>query len=142
MLSDDIPRILAKRPVRYVLVGGSGFLVNLLVFMLMARGLSLDVRIAEVIGRSSGGVVTFLGHRQWTFDPGDAGHQHSLGGQTSRYVVLNLVNLAISPWVVWGLAWLTGQQLLLAKLLTEAVMLVETYVLTALIFRKRQHDDA
>ncbi|RME26688.1 MAG: hypothetical protein D6798_06180, partial [Deltaproteobacteria bacterium] len=84
-----------------------------------------------------GGVVTFLGHRQWTFHPGEAGHRFSLGGQTGSYALLNVVNLLISPWVVWGFARLTGDRLVLAKLLTEAVMLVESYLLTALIFRRR-----
>ncbi len=145
-LSSRIPalarQVLARRPVRYVLVGGVGFLINLGLFMALVRLLGLDLRIAEVISRSTGGVFTFLGHRAWTFRAGAAGHRHSAGAQGGQYLVLNLVNLAIAPWVVWGCAWLLDGLLVLAKLLAEAIMLLETYLLTALIFRPADTADA
>lgn len=135
-----LSRILDRRPVRYVVVGGAGFAVNLAAFMALARLGGLDVRLAELISRSLGGVVTFVGHRQWTFAAGAGGHHHGLSGQGFRYVVLNLVNLGVAPWVVWGCVQLLGGLLLPAKFLAEAIMVVETYLLTSLIFRARTDD--
>lgn len=132
--------LLARRPVRYLLVGGAGFLLNLGVFLLLADTLSLDVRPSELISRALGGVLTFVGHRQWTFTAREGGHAHGLAGQGLRYVALNLVNLALAPWVVWGCVGLLDGRLVPAKLLAEAVMLVETYLLTSLIFRRRAPD--
>lgn len=121
------------RPVRYVVVGGVGFVVNLLVFLALADGLGLDVRWAEVVSRVLGGVVTFFGHKHVTFS-GDQALPASLQG--ASYLALAAVNVALAPWVVFGCVAAFGG-LVWPKLVAEVLLTVESYLLTRLIFRAR-----
>ena len=121
------------RPVRYIAVGGLAFLLNLGLFLLLVDGAGLDIRIAEVISRGLGGVATFFGHKRITF-AGDQALSASIQGV--GYLVLNLINLAISPFVVFGCVGLTGG-LVVGKICGVVVMTVESYVLTGLLFRER-----
>jgi len=119
------------RPARYILVGGTAFLLNLGLFLLLVDLLALDVRIAEVISRGLGGVVTFFGHKHITF----TGEQRlPVAMQGLGYLMLNLVNLAISPWVVYGSVALLGN-LVVSKIAAEVIMTLESYLLTGLLFR-------
>lgn len=120
------------RPARYVLVGGTAFLINLGLFLLLVDLLSMDVRIAEVISRGIGGVATFFGHKHITFT-GD--QRLPVAMQGLGYLLLNLVNLAISPWVVYGSVALLGN-LVVSKIAAEVVMTLESYLLTGLLFRE------
>ncbi|MFT5686506.1 MAG: hypothetical protein ACI8RZ_007462 [Myxococcota bacterium] len=49
--------------------------------------------------------------------------------------MLNLINLAISPWVVYGCVSLLGG-LVASKIVAEAIMTAESYLLTGLLFRE------
>jgi putative flippase GtrA len=121
------------RPVRYILVGGAAFLLNLGVFLVLVDVLGLDIRVAEVISRGLGGVATFFGHRHLTFT---GNHRLPVAMQGLGYLALNLVNLAISPWVVYGSVALLGG-LVVSKIVAEAIMTAESYLLTGLLFRAR-----
>lgn len=120
------------RPVRYILVGGTAFLLNLGIFLLLVDLLAMDIRIAEVISRGLGGVVTFFGHRHITFT---GEHRLPVAMQGLGYLMLNLINLAISPWVVYGCVSLLGG-LVASKIVAEAIMTAESYLLTGLLFRE------
>ncbi|MFT5687035.1 MAG: putative flippase GtrA, partial [Myxococcota bacterium] len=112
------------RPVRYILVGGTAFLLNLGIFLLLVDLLAMDIRIAEVISRGLGGVVTFFGHRHITFT---GEHRLPVAMQGLGYLMLNLINLAISPWVVYGCVSLLGG-LVASKIVAEAIMTAESYL--------------
>ena len=122
-----------RRPVRYVVVGGGAFVINLAIFL----GLEplLDVRIAEAIARSLATALTFFGHKHVTFRAQD-GQADSGAKQGVGYLALAAANVLISPWVVFYAVDAIGH-LVAGKLVSEVIMTVEAYLLSALIFRPK-----
>jgi putative flippase GtrA len=57
--------------VRFGLVGGVGFVVNLLVYTLAVHGLGAEYRVASVVAWLVAVVNNFVLNRHWTFDAGE-----------------------------------------------------------------------
>ncbi len=122
---------------RYLCVGFALFLLGTVIVFVAARGFGWDVRLAEASGRIVGACVGFLAHRWITF-PTAPGGARALRGQTSSYVALAILNVLVAPWVLYALYHALDSQLLLAKVLTEAILVGETYaVLRVVVFAQR-----
>jgi dolichol-phosphate mannosyltransferase len=87
---------------KFGLVGGSGYLVNLAVFALLAGLLGMHYALAAVIAFCVAISSNFFWNRRWTFGPGD-GHA---GFQAVRFFTVSvgalLINLAILEALVAG----------------------------------------
>jgi putative flippase GtrA len=94
-------RAAARRPaswlqlLKFGIVGGSGYMINLAVFAVLAGALGLH-HVAAAIGAFCVAVANnFLWNRYWTFEPGD-GHP---AFQAARFFAVSvaalLVNLAV-----------------------------------------------
>ncbi|MEX0973571.1 MAG: GtrA family protein [Solirubrobacterales bacterium] len=87
---------------KFGLVGGSGYLVNLAVFALLAGLLHMHYVLAAVIAFCVAVSSNFFWNRRWTFDPGN-GHA---GFQAVRFFTVSiaalLINLAILEALVAG----------------------------------------
>ncbi len=77
--------------VRFGVVGGTGYVVNLGVYSLLVHAASVDYRIAAVAGFLVAIVNNFWWNRHWTFDAGD-GHA---GFQSVRFLVVSLVAFGV-----------------------------------------------
>ena len=73
--------------VRFGLVGGVGFVVNVLVYTLLVHGLSTDYRLANVLAWLVAVVNNFLLNRHWTFDAREGRAHH----QAVRFLLVSLV---------------------------------------------------
>lgn len=115
-------RAAARRPaswlqlLKFGIVGGSGYLINLAVFSVLADSLGLH-HIAAAIGAFCFAVANnFLWNRYWTFEPGD-GHP---AFQAARFFAVSLaallINLAVLEALVVGtsLGDLTAQAIAVA----------------------------
>jgi putative flippase GtrA len=101
-------RAAARRPaswwqlVKFGIVGGSGYLINLGVFALLAGNLGLHHLLAAVGAFCIAVANNFLWNRSWTFEPGD-GHP---GFQAARFFAVSvaalLINLAVLEALVSG----------------------------------------
>jgi dolichol-phosphate mannosyltransferase len=112
----------ARRPSSWVqllkfgLVGGSGYLVNLAVFAFLAGALGLHYAIAAVGAFCVAVTNNFLLNRHWTFD---ARHGHA-GFQAARFFAVSvaalLINLAVLDALVsaTSLAEITSQAIAVA----------------------------
>jgi putative flippase GtrA len=78
--------------VRFGLVGGVGFAVNLLVYSLLVHGASVDYRAASVAAWLVAVVNNFVLNRHWTFDARE-GRAHF---QAMRFLLVSLVAEACS----------------------------------------------
>lgn len=98
----------ARQPANWVqllkfgLVGGSGYLVNLAVFAVLSGNFGLH-HMAAALGAFTVAVTNnFLWNRHWTFDRGDG----STGSQALRFLTVSvaslLVNLAVLEALVAG----------------------------------------
>ncbi len=81
---------------RFAMVGGLGYVVNLVTFTLLVHGTAVNYQIAATIAFLVAVTNNFLWNRHWTFRRmrGDAGHH-----QAARFLVVSVVafgfNLAI-----------------------------------------------
>jgi dolichol-phosphate mannosyltransferase len=101
-------RAAARRPaswlqlLKFGVVGGSGYLINLAVFAVLAGGLGLH-HLAAAVGAFCVALANnFLWNRHWTFE---AGHGHP-GFQAARFFAVStaalLINLAALELLISG----------------------------------------
>jgi putative flippase GtrA len=87
---------------KFGLVGGMGYLINLVVFALLARGLGVHYAAAAVAAFCVAITNNFLWNRHWTFE---AGHGHP-GFQAARFFTISiaalLINLAVLGALISG----------------------------------------
>ena len=77
---------------RFGIVGGVGFVVNLLVYAALAEGLGLEYHVASAFAWLVAVANNFFMNRHWTFD---ATHSRP-HGQAARFLVVSLVAFAFS----------------------------------------------
>ncbi|MGD1055874.1 MAG: GtrA family protein [Solirubrobacteraceae bacterium] len=78
--------------VRFGLVGGVGFIVNVAVYALFVHSVGLDYRAASVVAWLVAVINNFVLNRHWTFDARE-GRAHF---QALRFLVVSLVAEAFS----------------------------------------------
>jgi putative flippase GtrA len=78
--------------VRFGLVGGVGFIVNLAVYTLFVHSVGVDYRVASVVAWLVAVANNFVLNRHWTFDAGDG----RVRFQAMRFLVVSLVAEAFS----------------------------------------------
>jgi putative flippase GtrA len=78
--------------VRFGLVGGVGFIVNVAVYALFVHSVGLDYRAASVVAWLVAVMNNFVLNRHWTFDASE-GRAHF---QAMRFLVVSLVAEAFS----------------------------------------------
>jgi putative flippase GtrA len=101
-------RAAARRPaswlqlLKFGVVGGSGYLINLAVFTLLAESLGLHHMAAAIGAFCVAFASNFLWNRHWTFEAGD-GHP---GFQAARFFAVSvgalLINLAVLELLIAG----------------------------------------
>jgi putative flippase GtrA len=88
----------ARRPaswwqlLRFGIVGGSGYLINLAVFALLAGNLGVHHTLAAVGAFCVAVTSNFLWNRYWTFGPGEA----SASFQAARFFAVSLASLGLN----------------------------------------------
>lgn len=112
----------ARRPaswwqlVKFGIVGGSGYLINLAVFALLAGRFDLHHTVAAVGAFCVAVTSNFLWNRYWTFGPGDG----SAGFQAARFFAVSLAALGLNLVVLelllsgGGIGELTAQAIAVA----------------------------
>jgi putative flippase GtrA len=78
--------------VRFGMVGGVGFIVNLAVYSLFVHPIGVDYRVASVVAWLVAVINNFVLNRHWTFDA-RAGRAHF---QALRFLIVSLVAEAFS----------------------------------------------
>lgn len=130
-------RLWDRQQVRYLVVGTLLFLLGALITLVLAGPLGMDVRLAEGTSRIVGAIVGFVGHKLVTFRRPGTSSRMTTAAQGVSYAVVTVVNTLVAPWVLYGLH--VGLELWLpaAKLISDAVMVVESYVLLSLVFARK-----
>jgi putative flippase GtrA len=79
--------------VRFGLVGGMGFVVNVAVYAVLVHAAGLEYRVASVAAWLVAVLNNFVLNRHWTFDARDQGRAHH---QAMRFLLVSLVAEAVS----------------------------------------------
>ena len=88
----------ARRPaswwqlLKFGIVGGSGYLINLAVFAVLAGSLGVHHTIAAIGAFCVAVTSNFLWNRYWTFGPGDG----PAGFQAARFFAVSLASLGLN----------------------------------------------
>jgi putative flippase GtrA len=102
--------------VRFGLVGGVGFAVNLVVYFAFVHGVGLDYRAANVLAWLVAVANNFVLNRHWTFDARSGRAHH----QAIRFLLVSLVAEAFSLLLLTLLVQSAGLDKVLAQALAVA----------------------
>ncbi len=127
------------RFVRFSLVGGSGFVVDVLVFMLLSNGLGMDIRLARAIAFWVAASWTWFCNRRFTFS--DRPSYGSPLNQWLRYLVASVLafvpNWGCFTLLVTFLPWMASHPIL-PMAIGIGVGLVFNFLLTNLVIFKAE----
>jgi putative flippase GtrA len=99
--------------VRFGMVGGVGFVVNLVVYTLFVHSVGVDYRVASVVAWLVAVLNNFILNRHWTFDAsGDRAHRQAI-----RFLCVSLIAEAVSLLLLTLFVEVAG----LAKVLAQAL---------------------
>ena len=118
---------------RYLVIGGMLFLVDLSVFLLLKR-LGLPTSLAQLSSRSVGALLGFVAHKRITFRNVD-NRSSVLALQGGGYLLATLLTILISPFVVSGIEILIPRQLVVVKIVSEILMVIASYLAMRIVFR-------
>lgn len=86
-------KLVSYDKIRFVIVGGLGFVVNYLALAIFYDCLKLPILIAQIIGAESALLATFVGNNYWSFK----GHHHiSIKKKLIKFHASGLAGLAIN----------------------------------------------
>ncbi len=126
---------------RYLVTGFAIFALDFAVWITCVRVFGWDVRPSQVLSRSVGALAGFFGHKYFSFGTDVREQAGSLVTQGGGYTLLTIINIIISPLVVFEairlLQGLPGA-LIAGKLLAEVIMVVWTYLLLRFLFVRGQ----
>lgn len=100
--------------VRFGLVGGVGFVVNLVVYALLVHGAGVDYRAANVGAWLVAVANNFVLNRHWTFDASSHGRARH---QAMRFLVVSLLAEAVSLLLLTAFVEGAGLEKVLAQAL-------------------------
>ena len=80
--------------IRFGLVGGSGFVLNLVLYAIFVHALAIDYHVAAVLSWTLSAMSNFVLNRHWTFD-GRHENAHAIHGQGIRFLLISLVALGV-----------------------------------------------
>jgi putative flippase GtrA len=103
--------------VRFCVVGGAGYVTNLVTFAPLVHYAHTPTLIAACIAYACGWVVALIGHRHWTFAQRDV----SVIGQGLRYLVVSCIVLG-ADLVLLQLLVTSGIEAVLAQAVALAIV--------------------
>jgi putative flippase GtrA len=141
-ISNRISQLLKWSFFRYLLTGVGLFLLDLAIFLACVTIVGLDVRIGQIISRTVGATVGFFGHKYYSFR---SEREHSLSLlalQGSGYTLITILNILLSPIILYVVIRMTQGDLISAKIISEIILVSQTYVLLRILFLASRYKDA
>jgi putative flippase GtrA len=127
---------------RYVLAGSFLFVLDFVVYFVLAHTLGIEPGVAQFVSRGTGALVGFFVHRDFSFRTDGAARGASRASQGTGYTLVTIGNLLGSPFLVhWSVAALGGQ-IVLGKLAVDVFLVMVSYVVLRILFRARHPDPA
>lgn len=113
--------------IHFVVVGGSGYVVNLIVFTLLAKGADVNHLLAAVGAFAVAVTNNFMLNRHWTFRHQGSTESHA-GFQAARFLTVSMVGLGVNLLVLAGLVDGGGVSELPAQAIAVAVATPVNYI--------------
>lgn len=123
-----------KSKLLYFFVGALAFVVDFFVFISLN---SFSLVFAQISARSIGAVIAFVGHKYVTFGNFDS-RIKAVTQQSGTYVLLWFFSLGLSIFLIYFFSKMILINVLIAKFLTELIVLTINYVVMKnVIFKKK-----
>jgi len=122
---------------RYVATGLSLFIVDLCVFLALVNLGEVSPGVSQFVSRATGAIVGFFAHRHFTFRESVMNPRYNVLGQGGGYVIVGLVTLMLSPFLLVLILSFLQEHLVAAKILTEIVIVIGTFLSLRFVFRGR-----
>lgn len=129
-MKQNVTKVLARRPVRYLVAGGLTALTEYLSFVLLTF-LDINIILANALSFILSLFVGFTLNKRWVFA--------SVGDykkQVSGYITLAYINLGLSSLIIWALTSMVVIDPLVAKIITMVLIACSNYLIfSRLIFK-------
>ncbi len=136
-LVNKIKALINSEAFRYIIVGGCTTLVNLVVFTVMAKGLSIDVTISNVTSVITAILFAYVTNKLFVFQS----HCQCIKDvfiEASKFIGARLSTMVVEVGGVYLLVNIIGQDALVGKLETQIIVLVGNYFISKwLVFKDR-----
>jgi len=127
-----VVKTLADKKVKYLFVGGSAFLIEYGLFLILNSTLNLLI-LANVISFIVALVYSFILHQKWTF-AGD--HKHDFKKQAVSYLLLACVNVVLTSFIITFLVDSLGVLPFVAKIICMLLVVAWNFlILNRIIFK-------
>lgn len=124
--------------IRYLINGGFLFLIDFAVFSFFYYFFKLDVQFCQIISRSCSACIGFFSHKFLVFK-NDEKEVFKFSLQFILFLSLLFFNVFFSAFLVYFFHHvLLIKNVLFFKVLTEFIIVVESYILLNFIFHKSQ----
>jgi putative flippase GtrA len=136
---DNCKKIIEKatsdNKIRYLIVGGSSFVLEYSIFWLLVSLFRVDSILANIVSFVLAVCYTFYFHSRWTFR---GEHKYDTKKQFMAYVTLATLNLLLTSILIAVQVDLLDVTPLIAKIVCMVMVVVWNYLfLSKLIFKKQ-----
>jgi putative flippase GtrA len=128
-------RLSTNTGVRYLATGAALFFLDLAIYVVLHMGFGIAIMTAQLISRTTGAAVGFIAHKFISFAAGDQPQASSVARQSIAYTIVMGANIIISPFLVVWLVGLLDGRAVAGKLVSDAIIITETYLILRVIFR-------
>lgn len=115
-----------RRMIKFGITGMANTLVDALIYTLLASWLGVNVYLAQVCGYTAGMLNSYLVNRSWTFQTSS----RFFSFQMVKFVISNLLTLAVSIGMLKLLIDFMGAGTIVAKLPTICVTILLNFILS------------
>jgi len=134
LISIVTERLLTFALIRYLIVGGTLFFIDLFAFLGFVTLLGWTVPMAQLTSRTIGGIVGFFGHKYFSFGTDRDEGLMTWATKGGAYTAVLILNIAVSPFLVYGMYVLLDGDLIMSKVISEIVMFSGTFIFLRYIF--------
>jgi putative flippase GtrA len=126
---------LTNTGLRYLATGASLFFLDLGIYVVLHTVFGVSIMTAQLVSRTAGAAVGFLAHKFISFGVGAEQQASSAARQGISYTIVMGANILISPFLVAWMVGLLDDRAVVGKLVSDAIIIAETYLILRIIFR-------
>lgn len=125
-----------KEPILYLVFGGLTTLINIVVYALLTRAMSMELTLATILAWVAAVIFAYVTNRKWVFQSRAAGFKPILGEAAAFFggrIFSGLLDLGI----MFLFAEKLGFNDLLIKIISNVIVIILNYIISKwIVFRK------
>ena len=123
---------LVKQIVKFGFVGGTAFLIDAGVLMILSKNLGINYMIANVISFTVSVIYNYIMSMKFVFDVKENNPQKNF----VQFIILSIIGLVINEIIMKLCVGLLSLTLLISKILATAVVMVYNFISRKILLEK------